>query len=408
VENMGKDIYDRFMAIFIWEEGKKWEERMKGLEEQLTKAWDELKAWSELKNDDAFIYDLVSNTVCADLLDYIMRDNFFCDLGCSIEYRFINFLYLRKMDGDDKRRVFVRLWKDNERIPRRDTLTDLTRLLEARYILAERVYFHHAKVISGAMLGRALQEMIISENVKEENLWDMTDEILLYTMKKDGPPLTKKLTEAFIERRLHKQFDHFNWDDFQSIQLHDHADSIEEKIHALYINPESRRSLEDQIADEIGAEPGDVLIYAPPRDMNMKVAHTKVIWNGQPITLENVKDKLLKPRLSEIIDAHKALWRIYVIHKPDLSEKQMSLLKGACELYFKSSEKDKDFKEENYLRDAIIYGLKNHENLQSFSPPEYTRRIDQTIKYLRTLRTSGDKSKTFQDQMKSAIKTYFS
>ena len=55
---------------------------------------------------DAFIYDLVSNTVCADLLDYLKRDSLFCGLAISIEERFLNFLYLAQDNG--LRRVFVR------------------------------------------------------------------------------------------------------------------------------------------------------------------------------------------------------------------------------------------------------------------------------------------------------------
>src|ERR1035437_3864707 len=44
--------------------------------------------------EDLFIHDIVSNTVCADLLDYLPRDSYFCDLPVGLDYRFLNYLYL--------------------------------------------------------------------------------------------------------------------------------------------------------------------------------------------------------------------------------------------------------------------------------------------------------------------------
>ncbi|MCI0557894.1 MAG: HD domain-containing protein, partial [Nitrososphaera sp.] len=109
--NLGKAMYDRFLSIYLWEEDKKWEKRRNEIAErdsEQAKLWDELENWKDLKDsDDAFIHDLVSNTVCADLLDYIARDNYFCNLGGAMEYRFINFLYLHR-NADGRRRLYGR------------------------------------------------------------------------------------------------------------------------------------------------------------------------------------------------------------------------------------------------------------------------------------------------------------
>src|SRR6266568_9653988 len=138
--------------------------------------WDGNPESRQFPPDEVFVHDLVSNTVCADLLDYLLRDNLFCNLGVALTYHFIKFLYLRD-DENGQRRVFVRLWKDDARggRPRRDTLTDLCRLLETRYLMAERVYYHHAKIAASAMLGRAIQEAQLEGEVDEEMMWEMTD-----------------------------------------------------------------------------------------------------------------------------------------------------------------------------------------------------------------------------------------
>ena len=182
-------FYDRLMCIFLWED-----DQNKKKSRDKNEDWAALRSWFHMrdKDDDAFIHDIVSNTVCADLLDYLARDNYFCNLNISLEYRFINYLYLkpehkggsdRHKDGSvrggrPKRRVFVRLWKKKGNRPRRDLLTDLTRLMEARYMVGERAYFHHAKLVTGAMLGRALQEFEASIP-NESYFYDKSDDTTL-------------------------------------------------------------------------------------------------------------------------------------------------------------------------------------------------------------------------------------
>jgi HD superfamily phosphohydrolase len=43
--------------------------------------WDGEHGTRKFPADEVFIHDLVSNTVCADLLDYLRRDNYFCNLA---------------------------------------------------------------------------------------------------------------------------------------------------------------------------------------------------------------------------------------------------------------------------------------------------------------------------------------
>lgn len=209
---LGQKAFDRFMAIYLWIDDP--EKKKKRLEDE---KWKQLSDWLEMKDDDALIHDIVSNTVCADLLDYLQRDNHFCNLGIGLEYRFLNFLYLHAPEddkpdnkddkSDNKRRVFVRLWKRNEKKPRRDTLTDLARLLEARYMVAERAYFHHTKIITGAMLGRAIQEAECAEELTEEDMYNHSDDSLLHLLSNSEVQTAKRLGTCLLNRELHKLID---------------------------------------------------------------------------------------------------------------------------------------------------------------------------------------------------------
>jgi HD superfamily phosphohydrolase len=64
VTYLGESVYARFMSIYSWDEDSS----------------------TQLANDDNFIYDIVSNTVCADLLDYLARDSYFCNLDIPLDY----------------------------------------------------------------------------------------------------------------------------------------------------------------------------------------------------------------------------------------------------------------------------------------------------------------------------------
>jgi HD superfamily phosphohydrolase len=155
-ESIGHELYERFRKIY-----------------------DVKKEQQDDLGEDLFAYDLVNNTVCADLLDYLRRDCYFCNVVLDMDYRFLKFLYIRP-EGRVKRLV-VRLWKEGKPSPRRDLLNELIRLLDNRYLLGERVYFHHAKLVTGAMIAGAVQREKMEGTLKKEMLFEMGDETLLET-----------------------------------------------------------------------------------------------------------------------------------------------------------------------------------------------------------------------------------
>jgi len=327
-EEIGSDNLDRLLSIVLWD--KK----------------------SLLHHDDAFIYDIVSNTICADLLDYLARDNYYCNLGVSIEYRFLNFLYLHP-DENEQRRVFVRLFKYNRPIPRRDTITDLCRLLETRYLIAERVYFHHAKITSGVMLGRAVYELVQSDELNEDSLREYSDDMLLDKLIKSNATVASKLGTALLCRKLHKQLHKYQEEEFNSLQSQDHSMAVEENILKTFNDPERRKEFEDRVANEIGAEEGDVLVYCPTKKMNLKAAEMKVIWKGQELEFQYIDDPIIHPRLKEIIEAHKRLWGVYILVSPELSDEQKHLVKLACDIQFITPNTERDAKIRRYYGQLV-------------------------------------------------------
>jgi hypothetical protein len=295
-----------------------------------------------LSNDDVFMNDIVSNTLCADLLDYMQRDSYFCNVGASMEYRFLNYLYLTR-DAAHRLRVFVRLWKEGKPTPRRDTLTDLTRLLELRYMLAERVYFHHSKLASGAMLARAVLEMkMAGELTDDETLWRLTDERLLQKVENSESIVARSLGAALASRDLYVLADAIPESQLAEVSKHDHGTDYFKQAMKDLDTEDGRRAMEDEIADFAGVNAGDVLIHAPKNDpdtrensvMNRKVARMKVLWHTRRMNFDEIDDELVRPRLQQVMRAHVLLWSIRVFVSPKLTKEEVERVRGFCRLNF--------------------------------------------------------------------------
>lgn len=403
-EAIGQEGYGRFMRIYLWEDDpKKYAERL------TKKGWEALTPWMtrDGQGDDVFIHDLVSNTICADLLDYVMRDSHFCNLGVGLEYRFINFLYLSKPQGSEYRRTFVRLWKGRHHSPRRDTMTDLARLLEARYMIAERAYFHHTKIISGAMLGRALQEQILAGALKEQDLYTHTDDTLVHSLCASQSEVASKLAWAVRDRVLHKVIGlPYRRPAFDSISLDDVEHGAKENVIAILVDANSRRAIENELAEKIGGEHGDVLIYAPTLDMNPKAADMNVRWSGKDMKFREIADPIVRPRLEQIIESHHMLWGIHLLATKDIASdaERSDLLKDAFETEFLCAHRDREKRKRDHFIDLIEFKLKkDNSEITNMKYSEFRKKLTRAADALVTVaRDGGD----FKKRIKEVIERY--
>lgn len=102
-----------------------------------------------------FVADIVGNTICADLFDYIQRDHHYTGLPLAIGTRFTADFYVRpSTDRKFGRRMVVRIVRDGARRP--DIVSEIVKLLRYRYELTERALAHHSKLAADAMIGRLL------------------------------------------------------------------------------------------------------------------------------------------------------------------------------------------------------------------------------------------------------------
>src|SRR5262249_33081110 len=131
-----------------------------------------------LQGRRGFLSDIVAGAISADLLDYLRRDTYFCGLSQNYDPRiFESFV----VDGD---RLVVNLEKHG--MLRRDALSELVNLLRLRYTLSERVYFHHTKIASGAMISKAV-ELALQAGLRAEELRVLKDETLFFVLRQRFP-----------------------------------------------------------------------------------------------------------------------------------------------------------------------------------------------------------------------------
>src|SRR5437773_190755 len=115
---------------------------------------------SALTDEGSLRSDIAAGAISADLLDYLRRDTYFCGLAQYYDARvFESFT----VEND---RLVMTLEKRG--VLRRDALSELVNLLRIRYTLAERVYFHHTKIASGAMISKAV-ELALAEGFRAED-----------------------------------------------------------------------------------------------------------------------------------------------------------------------------------------------------------------------------------------------
>lgn len=273
--------------------------------------------------DLAYVADLVANTVCADALDYIPRDLDGCGMPTIIGDRFLEFFVITGRDQPneaDANRMALRL--DKRGMPRLDVETEVIKLLEARYQLVERVFFHHAKNAASVMLGRAVQEMGLHEH--DVNFRWLSDDALLLALAvpavadalklaaTDDPDRRAQaaaLAGAIMLRRTYK---------LAFLGVAD--DDVTQKAASIYAtwgrDTSERLRLEAHLAQSVGLEDGDVLVHVPDPTMLTKPAKVRVLLDDGTVSDLERWDATHTGRVEALRRAHARLWRVAVYVHP--------------------------------------------------------------------------------------------
>lgn len=261
-----------------------------------------------------FWRQMLSDTICADILDYLLRDAHYTGLNLLYDPRVMNYFMVDRQSA----RLFVDLAKRG--LLREDILSELVRVLDARYFFSERVYYHHAKITAGAMIAMAVEASLLSGGLEPEVLYHQTDASLVDLLE-DHPPQDpeearrhQQLIAAYRSRRLLKRACVY--------PLYGNEEMQDELIDRFFTpgRHDARRAFEREVESALRAKgmgSSTIALYCPARHMQLKEAQTQVRYprsNGiQPLSAYT--DRV--PRLADLERSYRYLWKMYVLAATD-------------------------------------------------------------------------------------------
>jgi HD superfamily phosphohydrolase len=265
--------------------------------------------------------DIVGNTICADLLDYLHRDWYHVGKPKYYEKRLFQYMEIRK-DSDGQPRFVISLGEKSRL--KTDAISAILDLLECRYQLAEAVLFHRTKCSAAAMLERAIQELAESRPAKERRQWtdglekrllDYSDTGLLKTLLAESEGrnchAATRCLSSLRNRRIYK-----------TIYTTYHSDrlaSVPKRLQQIYSTGESapanRLAAVRLLEENFNLPPGSVAVYCPSRGMNAKIAEVRIHMDGViDMFKEWDRDEVTLGggHLSAQIVRFTRLWRVHV------------------------------------------------------------------------------------------------
>ena len=324
-----------------------------------------------------FVHDLVGNTICADLIDYVQRDMYFCGLTEGIGKRFLQYLGIipAQFENDKNedeiqmkpivvndpntvakpreevgknvtvcRAVLFQYRYNNQQSPviKYNIRAEAIDLVRRRKTVAEKLYFHKTKLIATAMLTSAAYS---SGYVKPKDLWDKSDSEILKKMavlaendavvnnisedkKKTCRIRASVLAGKLIRRELFKPLYRTS---YHKPSDDDHSHRLwhpENGVYSKYKNPKNREELIIKVEQAIGAyindvtkSIGSVCISCP--DARMQLKEFKMLVLAMPDDaiircLEESESPIIKKEIDVIQEGHQELWRLEVFIDPSI------------------------------------------------------------------------------------------
>ncbi len=259
-----------------------------------------------------FHYDIVSGTICADLLDYLERDSYFTGLSQRYDERLYKYFVIEQGG------LAINLIRSG--LFRTDGLSETLNVLRMRYVLSERCYYHPAKNAASAMVSKALELCVDSGKMRlsERSFYDVGDEGFLRILQA-GPGPAKYLVDAFLARRLYKKVYLVSRRSIPST----------ERFAAYHLDPGKRAEAEAWLARKLKVPFRSVVVYCPSSTMQLREANAqfKLAPGEPPRRLEGNQE------IENLKRQQENLWKFFVFLDPAHADRSATAGQ-LCEEYF--------------------------------------------------------------------------
>ncbi|MFT4066933.1 HD domain-containing protein [Paraburkholderia sp.] len=243
----------------------------------------------------AWAKDIVSGSIDADLLDYLRRDSFFTGLSQTYDDRIFSCF---AENGD---RLVIRLARHG--MDRPDARSEIIGVLRLRYFLTERVYYHHTKVVAGAMISKAVEIAVDHGVLAEQDLLSLNDWTLLERLEHCGVADAAALARRSLSRDLLKRGYVVSG---ASVPLPER----EQWVARYHLSRASRRQAEVELAHMLGLPFSDVVLYCPALSAMKEAAVPVETTRG----VERLDDagNATSAEIGALQQRYADLWRFYV------------------------------------------------------------------------------------------------
>jgi HD superfamily phosphohydrolase len=303
-----------------------------------------------------FMSDIIANTICADLLDYLPRDR----MNLGMEYRqhdrIQRFFTIRpgslysNEDYDEGLRLSILVTRTQKGGQRPDVATAVLRIMRERYEMAERVYYHHKKAAFSSMLAKLVEicnKPLDSENVYpapwtsdicESHVLHFTDSSLIDYLGKLPIP-----TEfGWLQRKLYLGIKYKRKDVYRTLLVID-TDLVQASHYtvgyfAKDLRGKQRKDIESILASAAGVRNGEVLIYCPDSKMQSKEVDARLEIITNQIHPLSTQQKLFaySEDVRVLQQYYKELWRSYIFVSKEIFEDRKKckiIVDKFCEIY---------------------------------------------------------------------------
>ncbi|MBV6457446.1 MAG: hypothetical protein HONBIEJF_00555 [Fimbriimonadaceae bacterium] len=289
--------------------------------------------------------DIVGNTICADLLDYLHRDWHHVGKSRHFEDRVFHYMEIRSDPGDTSQAIGAmvdprdRFVINLGRYPRlrTDAVSLILELLESRYNLAEAVLFHRSKLKLTAMLERCLELTFERDGGAGAIWWDRGLEQELLRMSEDSfldqlcerhsALIRRTLTDEERDQRFYLANSIRDRRLFRHVQTIPYSEGRPEAImsfQGLHAEgrqaPANREAALRQVESDFGLRTGELVMYCPKKGMNSKIAEVKILVGGELHQLDRFDkastQKLAAGHLAAQLERFTKLWLVTFLVDP--------------------------------------------------------------------------------------------
>ena len=363
-----KELLDKELSKKSSDNSKKRSDARTDRLRDLIKAHDSL---SEKKLFHPFMSDVVGNTICADILDYLARDRMNLGMDYRQHTRLQRYFTIRPgtLHPKEGLRLSILVTRRGHGGQRRDVATAVLEVMRERYEMAERVYYHHKKAAASAMLAKMLEMVPENRRPRDDeqvypapwrdddvepdqrlpHMVHLSDAQLIQYLaaedcQSDQKVLKRRIAKALSYRRVGKRVGMYRTllvVDMDLVRASKFALSVfTEKLRGKDDAPsaDGRLGLEKLLSDSARARMGEVIVYCPSEKMQSKEIDVRLEVKEDtvlPLRELAARDEFVDSSDVNALSKHYAqLWRTYIFVAPEVfasPDKCEAVVRAFCE-----------------------------------------------------------------------------